>query len=431
MEMEMEKKESTLVKLQEEVKKSESSLLKIGFFLEEIARDSAEEMLCAYIICAESENPELKIWAESYSEKIKVRELESLLNCQISPSMNVREFAKKKYELFSSKDLVTNLETLILALGSEYTLKRFYASELADKIEPKDLIDQIKRLYGYYKNNCGDVRRVARKLLIKTIDSLDSKSMLENLETICLIKANEKDSTLLELAIWAYLEVGNKTWGFKRLCLELPELMKFKDSFSSRVQEITAYLFIGIVDGWPLEILEDHLDYLASMINFSKKETSWKSREMCLAILDSYDVQDEQQLEKLYSKYEYIVVCSKAESFHVRRMARSILKKIPKDMFFRNVKELISWHGSGYNEIRPVIRKILFGIKDDKYIDIIEHLIDVQKSGDSEQRYLTAELASRISREKLLTKKDYIKERCDSGYEDVRILARELNFFIS
>lgn len=412
------------------------SPLRIGMFLDEV---SIDESLEACVTCLESNNLEIREMGVMYSEgmsthvvykSIAHKSLRYLLSCQESKNEKVREFAKRNYELFSSSHLASRLNILFDELDSPFTLVRFYASELSEKINAADLNPNFKLLCDFYNNGKGDVKRVAKKLLIKIMQEFKVEAMIENLPIIEEFQKSDNEE-LKNLADWMYLMVANKTWSFNRLCTEKPAIIKYRDSESDKVKELAAYLFIGIVESWPVSSLEPELDYFVSMLYFSDEEVHWKSREIALAVLESYSPENPEQLQKLYEKHDYLINCRKAKSFHVRRKVKALLKKIPAQMFFKDVKALMNWYASGFNELRPTLRKILFKIPADMFIDILENLIDVQKSGDPEQRYLASELAVRINPKVLKTKKDYIKSRIDSGYPDLQILARELNFLIS
>lgn len=407
------------------------SLTQLAIHLESIP---IHEQLEACAIFQESTDPEVREGATNFSQNLKpeiVHEsLSFLLDCQESPNKNVRDFAKSKYDLFGSYQLSGNLILLIGKLDSRYTLVRYYAEELLMRIEPVHLSLKLKLLYDFYSLDRGAVRRVTKKMLLKTMLSASPAIMSDN-NLIVVEMQKSEDNEIKNLADWMYLTIARHYWTYDKICEIRPFLVECRKSESEAVKEVAAYLYLAVVSDWSIYSLANELDYFCSLQFSTEEVVRRKSRDFALTIMEHFDLDEADKIAKLYSKHIFLINCCESKFSSVTHRAKVLLKKIPAQFFFEDVLELIKWHAYAYKEARKKIRKILFAIPADMYIEILDQLLDIQKSGDPEQRYLTSELALRISREKLLTKKMYIQERTDSGYTELAILARELNFLIS
>ncbi|MFZ4632455.1 MAG: hypothetical protein ACOYL8_04655 [Patescibacteria group bacterium] len=403
------------------------SLLQIGILLDCV---SSHESIQACSICYETNRQEVREAANNYASKLRPEiiydNLELLLNYQRSLSQNVRDFAKSKYELFNSQKLSENFTVLVAALGSNYTLVRFYAEELLIKIDPKDLFPRFNLLSDFYNAGPNCVRRIAKKMLIKTMHSFTAPLMLKHLSTIIEFQKSD-DEDIKNLADWIYLTVVKCYWPFEKLSGELPFLIECRSSSSDMVSEVSASIFLAIAENWEIAKLSKDIDYLVTLQCFGENTIRRRSRDLSLKILEGYTP------ENLYKYRNFLIRCQESKFYSVRHQSNLLLAKIPISMYSNpaDIKSLIDWHYNGYRFVGKTVKRILFKIPAENYLPLLDDLIVAQRSIDHEHRYLNEALALRINIKDLRSKAEDISVWLGSGYVNVANLARELSYIIS
>jgi len=403
-----------------------SSLLVISSLLDSIPE---KEKIRACLICRESSNVEVRASAYACAAQLKkefvLGELKTLLDKQSSENENVREFCRRQFSSFTSRQLSEVALVLFEALESNFTLTRYYAEELLMKIDEPDIVPILELVYEKHCSKLLDSRRVAREMIIKAISAWSIDEITSNISFIKKLQLLDNCQKLKEIGDRAFVLFLFHKSSLEEIKEQESFLFSCRLSKSDDIHEITALVLLRLMNSWTLTQLEEEIDYLTDLRHCFRSEIRQSSRDLALTVIESWE-----SIEKIYGKFEFLVHCRASKFFSIRHRAKLLLEKIPAEYFVKDIAKLVSMHAFLEPKLCAVIRKIMFSIPADFYAEYLQTLFEMQKTNDFEQNLLGRELALRIGRQKLLEKQDHISFYKQIGCKESVNLANDLEAII-